>query len=339
MENEEQEQIKGSLSVSFKKPISIEGRAEFKLDNSIKNKMERTNLTLISDCQPYLDTGLVTNVNMFSQYLSEVPKLIKSINAGKGVPIKYTLFPIKEYLYDLNLRIDSVFLEISNSTINTIQEYFDKFIECKVLVNDYLKDCKKFPNMFKKDIKYLNEQSQGLVKADIVFKEEISKSIIEYRSGQLKDVTNRHPLLINLEVILKKLEKHNPDEFLTDNENLFSKLNNKITYLKLMNKYSVDSKNELHFVDDFSTQNAKFVLRNKELIMLSLDFTMINIMYSDNLDILNYFMSELKNENRDSIFIVIDYEVDLNSFVADKRPIRPIFKHFKDGKLKKVVGK
>lgn len=156
------ETIAESIQVLLKKlAISLSGGSTTDITDEDNVESKKFGFRIFGDIS--FNSSLPDDIMSALEFMKQIPSLVMKPNHGKGVPIKYTLLPlkiVKDY-YEIASKFDSNFVEIDKSVINQLVYFFDdietikprytslfKQIEdIKILVNkSSYKEIKNFEN-------------------------------------------------------------------------------------------------------------------------------------------------------------------------------------------------
>lgn len=338
LKKSEEENIKGSLQIAFSKlSLSVDGQAAVDIQNNLKESFQRSTFTLKSDCDPYLKTGLVNSYDTFKEYLSVVPDLISKLNQGKGIPIRYHLYPIQGYISGISLKIEKIITEITNSALNLIQDTIDDFQTVEITIGDLLTDCNSYRSIFNNEIKAFNNYLKKIKESEINFNQEVCKILVKFRSGGMR---NNVELINDIKDLIRSLDEFEPKMFMGNYFTTINKIKKRYEIVKNLSISASQVKNELHFIENYDDDISKFAIMGKELEILFLSMDMINLSKPDNMDIISYFRIDLETKNEQTIFLIVDFELDTAIFNKFNRPIRPLIINYnRNGKRTRVIGK
>lgn len=121
-------------------------------NNNYKKHFKNSQIELYSDIH---DTFVSTDKTLddFKGILESIPERIKMYNSGKGVPIEYTLMPIKLILSLQNIILDNkIIYSINNILFSKASDLMDNLMKNAHFIESLLRHCSMFPDLFKIEI-------------------------------------------------------------------------------------------------------------------------------------------------------------------------------------------
>jgi hypothetical protein len=312
-EKQDNKEINGNFNAycdKIKGVLSLGGKVGADFNEGLKISEKNLKINIDCDIEITEPTSIKEALNLIKSFKENIAKT----NDGDGIPLEYILQPINKQVFPALEGIRYI-LFLDESTINYIQNIFEKLLQKKQTLKDNLNDLEIYNSYIPtKLVEKFQDKETILNRLEINFKDSFKKILIDVRSGNQ-----------NLSIIEKFLQENN--NILKEIEQFCSDFSN------LKKKFRFEE------IDRFKLNNINYLSRDEELKDLELKHLKhdVYIFYSFSADkfsecrkrnFISFF--NLRETKPNDFFYVINTDIhySIEAFISSPR-----IYHYSKGEL------
>ncbi|CAF4944788.1 unnamed protein product, partial [Rotaria sp. Silwood1] len=320
-ENDLKTDIEGALKANMEKiSLSISGSASVQFTEDENRLKTSLSIKFFGDIIPQ-NEELPQTFEKALELMKKVPLYFQKSNNGKGKPLEYILYPLKdvERFFQLETKINRVLTNLNLETITRIEKEFDDLLLAKQKFNDFYNEVNENSDFIvQTDINELAMKNNQIKVTEAAFREEIATKLIEIRSG--------HKTPMEIENILNKFYKK--PGFTTDILMFiekYKKLKNAINQIKVFKEQNI-----IYLSKNDSPDGLPMKYNDRDIYLFYMNEELkikLNELYEDNY---KYFLDLVRHmKETQSKFFIIDY--DIHHEVKTQKEIK--IHYYRNGKL------
>ncbi|CAF2726861.1 unnamed protein product [Rotaria sp. Silwood2] len=319
-ENYQKKYIEGILQANMEKiALSIKGSGSVQFTEDENQLKTSLSIKFFGDIIPQ-DEELPQTFEKTLELMKKVPSYLTKFNNGKGKPLEYTLYPLKnvEKFFQLETRIKRTLIDLNLETITLLEKEFDDLLQAKQKFNDFYNEVNENSDFVASDnLGEIYKKSHQIKTCEAAFREQIATKLVEVRSGTKKPIT--------IEKILTKF--HEKPGFIMDISAFIEKYTKLITTIK---QIAVFKENKIIYLGKRDASDVLPMQNNGDIYLFYMNEELKirnNQLYEDSY---HYFLDLVRDvEKKQSKFVIIDYNI--HPEVKTKKEIKICY--YRNGKL------
>ncbi|CAF3572212.1 unnamed protein product, partial [Rotaria socialis] len=319
-ENYQKKYIEGILQGNMEKiALSIKGSVSVQFTEAENQLKTSLSIKFFGDIIPQ-DEELPQTFEKTLELMKKVPSYLAKFNNGKGKPLDYTLYPLRnlERLFQLETKIERTLIDLNLETITHLEQVFDDFLQTKQKFNDFYNEVNENSDFVaSNNLDEIHKKHHEIQRCEASFREEIAKKIVQVRSGKKESIT--------IEKMLTKF--HEKSGFIMD-ISAFIRKNTKL--IATIKQIAVFKENDIIYLGKKDASDVLQMKNNGDIYLFYMNEELKiknNQLYEDNY---RYFLDLVRDADKtQSKFFIVDY--DIHTDVKKKREIK--ISHYRNGKL------